>query len=525
MTPRHSILSLSVLATIVAGAQDLNREITVDREILPVEADASRLPVLPQVDLPAIPTVSLSPTRVAVTTAVLPHVRQLDPVKADDPSAPPDARGYAVAGVGGPDFTADLSAGYRLVSTASTRVGAWLQWNSDIYSRNSARWRTHAGTVGVDAIHRFNANSLLEASASWAIDRFNMPRNVGYWQTSNRADIDLAWHSKTGGMNYNIKGAYGYFGYSDSPAELIDGMRQNRVGFGADGWLPTSDNGFAGVSVDLDLLNTVDAKTSGVVSLTPGWRFKNRVWTIVAGPRVDLTFNGDKALHIAPDVRLGFSPSSFFVVKLSAGGGEQLNPLASLAQLARRQSPCVAYGVSHVPVSVDGTITIGPLKGAWLSVFGGWAKANSWLMPEVMPDGGMAWMPQNLSGGKFGGEIGAAYRSIVELTARYTAASSSFYLNRDRARHSLDVKLGLRPLAPLRITATYELRASRSITTAVGMANLSNESMLSVNASYAFTRKLSVWINARNLLNRSSQQIDLTPVEGTGAMVGVSCLF
>lgn len=534
MKPRHIILSLIMLPALAqsAGAQSINREITVDREIIPVERDARRLPLLPEVKLPALPAMELAPTQRVVTTAVPPTVRLLDPARWTDPAAAPAARGYAVIAAGGPALNAGVSAGYRIVSKPATSLGAWMQWNSNVYERNDMWWRSHAGTLGVDFAHRFSAVSLLEASAAWAVDRFNMPWGSGYWQTSNRADMNLAWHSRVGGMKYNVKADYGHFAYAASPQKELRGVRQNRFTLGADGWLPTSDASFAGVKVDLDLLSTVRGSTTGIVTLTPQWRLDLERFSLKAGPRIDLTFNGGKAVHVAPDVEIGWRPAGFFAIAARAGGGERLNPLSALAQIAPRQIPYSACGMSHMPLSCGAEITIGPWRGAWLRLYGDWAKVNNAMMPMAAADGGIMWTPENISGGCLGAEIGARLRSFAEITAGYSAAPGRYgkvgLTRYDRARHVASAHLTLRPLPRLRIGVGYELLACRSMAVAGGngaLAPLSNISDLGIDASYRFTERLNFFVNARNLLNRDAELTDLTVQQGVSGSIGASLLF
>ena len=515
-----------------ASAQSINREITVDREIIPIERDARRLPLLPEVKLPALPAVELTPTQRVVATSVPPTVRLLDPARWTDPLAPPDARGYAVIAAGGPALNAGLSAGYRIVAKPATELNAWLQWNSNVYERKDMWWRTHAGTLGLDFAHRFGPASLLEASAVWAVDRFNMPWQSGYWQTSNRADLNLAWHSRAGGMKYNVMADYCHFAYAASPLRDLRGVRQNRFTVGADGWLPTSDASQAGVKVDLDLLSTVSGSTTGLVTLTPQWRIDLERFAFRAGPRIDLTFNGDKAVHIAPDVEIAWRPAGFFAIAARAGGGERLNPLSSLAQIAPRQVPYAACGMSHLPVTVGGEITIGPWRGAWLRIYGDWARVNNALMPQAAADGGIMWAQENLTGGRFGAEIGARLRSFAEITAVYSAAPGSYgkgwFTRYDRARHIASARLTLRPLPRLRIGVNYELRACRSMAAAGTngvLTPLPNISDLGINASYAFTDRLNFFVNARNLLNRDAELTDLTVQQGINGSVGAQLRF
>ena len=562
-----SIYIMAAMAVMACGvhAQDINREITVDRELLPVEKDARRLPLMPHVTLPDVEAVKLSTTQRAVTTDVPATVRRLDPAGWTDPDALAGSRGYLMAALGAPAFDGMLSAGYRLVDNKTTDLGAWLQWDSNVYSRKGEWYRTHAGALGIDVAHSFGGKSMIEGSFSWTIDRHNMPRigQHGYWLTSNRADVDAAWHSASGSLKYNIDARYGWFGYSsagvDAPAGLSKGVSQHNFAVGADAWLPTSDHAQVGLMVDLDLLGSSahafalpsagyainDGGTTGVLTLTPMWRLHTGVWTLALGPRIDITFNGDKAFHIAPDVEVGWTPSSFFAMTVRAAGGEHLNPISSLSQFALRQVPYAAPGMSHLPVTLDADVTVGPWRGMWLRLYGGWAKANSWAMPVEagnLAGGGMLWENTDIAGGHVGAEVGAKVRSWLEVEACYTAATSgydkAYYAYRYRARHVVDASISVRPVKPLNIKIAYQLRAGRAVYRSYagnGVLNhvpvahervgLRNVSSLGVNVSYAVNSRLTVFARGENLLGRDAEMLDLSPEQGVHGMVGASLRF
>lgn len=564
MKPSYTFLTALAVAC-CANAQDINREITVDRELLPVENDARRLPLIPEVSLPEVTPVRLSVTGRAVTTAVSPSLRRLDPAVWTGPDDMPQRRGYVSLGLGAPAFDGLLSAGYRLADTEATRVAAWMQFDSNVWSRLGSWWRTYGGAVGADAVHRFGSSSLLEASASWSVDRHNMPR-IGerrYWLTSNRADVSARWSSAAGSLDYTIGARYGWFGYAAPsvamPLRDLKGVRQNRFGASADAWLPTSDCAEAGLGIDLDLLGSsasavampggdflrAAGSTVGVLSVTPMWRLRSEAWTVAVGPRVQFTFNGGKAFHIAPVVEAAWTPSSFFAVGISAAGGEHLNTLADLSQEALRQMPWQALSMSHLPLTVGADITVGPWHGAWLRLFGGWAKANSWAMPAV-PGGALAagirWENTDISGGHLGAEIGAKVRSWLEVSASYTAAPSDYdtawYLSRDRARHVVDARLTVRPLSLLTVDVSWQLRAGRALYVSEAVSgplgftsysrdrlNPGNVSLLTAGASYRVSQRLTVFARGENLLNRASFRLDLTPEQSARGLVGATLTF
>ncbi|MBD5316405.1 MAG: hypothetical protein HDS11_01865 [Bacteroides sp.] len=533
MKPLHILTLMTALGAMSAAAQDLSREITVDREIIPVEQDARRLPLIPQVSLPPVKAVTLEPTQRAVSLPVSATVRLLDPVERIDPQAPPHTRGYLTLGLGAPLFVSDLSAGYRIIDRDDRALRAWLQWNSTDYKQSSEYWRDRQGTLGIDGARRFASGALLEGGVAASFGRFNQPL-ADYWQTTARVDADLAWHARTGGLTYNVGARYGWFGYMHSPVTPFDGAKQNRVSVSGDGMFAIADASDLGLSAALDLLTSNaaamgDTDTRGTVTLTPMWRLRAGALSMTLGPRIDMTFGGGKFFHIAPDVKMAWVPSSMFGIDVELGGGEHVNALADLALLARRQSPYLCYGMSHVPLTVNAGITVGPFRGAWARIYGGWAKANNWLMPTLWSEGGMAWTDCNVSGARAGLELGARIGSLAEVTAAYTIAQSgkskAWIDNRDRAGHVVDARLRVTPLAGLDLTATYQLRAHRLVAVGSEMHNLGNLSLLGVRAAYALNQSVSVFVSGDNLLNRSTRMLDLAPSQGINAMIGGALKF
>lgn len=537
MKPIYSFLTAALIA-VGANAQDLNREITVEREISPVEKDAQRLPLLPELNLPAVKSTGLKAASRAVVTEIPGEALQLAPVERDDPEWIEPRRGYVMAGVGGPAFNGELSAGYMILDKERTRLGAWLQWDSEVYERGDAWWRMHQGTVGLDLLQRVGRNGLLDADLNWNFGRFNQPLGPAYWQTMNNVDGRVGWHSHAGGMTYDVVARYSHFAYAkpghECPDPQLTGIRQNRFGAEFAGSIAAGDNSRACLRVDLDLLHSSrnflsDAATRGILTLEPEWRLETRLWHIAVAPRINFSFNAGKFFHIAPKVTAAWTPSAMLAVDATLDGGERFNPLAELALLAPRQVPYMAYWLSHVPLTVDAGITAGPWRGAWIRLHGGWATANNWLMPTLWESNGIAWTETGVSGAHVGAGLGWRLRKLVEVTADYTTAPGSRdHANirwRDRARHVVDARINVRPINALSVQLGYELRACRSLWTDAGPLNLGNVSNLSLSATYALTPSLSVWLNGSNLLNRNCYAIDLTPAQGINATIGAALKF
>lgn len=128
-----AIAVISAAATATTAAQQLNKEITVEREVVPIQREATRLGFTPSVSLPPLAMERLSPSTRAITSRVPAGIVVLDPAAWADSIYISPYRGYASIGFM-PLYNAMLSAGYRIVDNSTTRVGAWLQYDGTVYT-------------------------------------------------------------------------------------------------------------------------------------------------------------------------------------------------------------------------------------------------------------------------------------------------------------------------------------------------------------------------------------------------------
>lgn len=563
------IFAIVLAATAVSASaqQTLTGEVTVNRSVTPVEREASRLNLLPAVSLPAVSKPGLTYSSRAVTTPVAPMAAAVEPPARVD-SAAMARRGYVDLGVF-PLFNVDLSAGYRVLAKPRTSLDAWMQYNGSVFRAaypgddHKSYWRDHSVAVGANAVHDLGRYGMLSGSASYNFARVNGFAPKPYWVNSNRVDLEGTWSRSSDAATLRADLAYGYFGYNPIGIPAPDnrrGARDNRFSISGLGEVPIDEHSYLGAELGIDLLGTSkhfvsdyagdylarDGSTTGVVSVTPHYRYSKNNFEVSVGPRLEFTFNGGKAFHIAPWAKGSWSaPSRLFVVGLELGGGEHFNSLASLYDDVRRSVPFLAYGMSHIPLTVDADVILGPIKGAWVRIFGGWARANSWLMP-ALPAAAMTaveFRPEDIKGFHGGVELGASWRQLVKATVAWHAASSDpgkgYYLWRDRARHVINANVTVTPIANFDFEASYELRACRSLytttvlplpdgvgtVTTVAKTNLHNISQLNAGVRYRYTPELHFFIRGENLINHRSLRLDATPSQRMTALVGATYLF
>lgn len=557
---RH-IITLTLIAASASQlmAQGLHQEVEVEREITPVERQASRINLLPTVTLPAINNESLPLSNLMVTSAVNPSFSPLEPVASPTGLYSDDHRGYLHVGLF-PLWNAELDAGYKFVDNDRTLLRARLVYDGDVYRKNIPStddrryWRDNAVSISAGLHQAVGKESFIDANLGYGYSRYNMWNHATeagtdlyglYNQWVNNFDADVAFRSRHEGLSYSAKAGFDRFSYGLSDA---DGVGQNLFSLDLQGALQAGENSVAALGVKADLLHSAINGTStnnGLLSLNPRYRFTStgKTFTARVGLTVDIAFNDGKAFRIAPDVMAAWNPSSFFGIELKATGGSVVNTLSSLYDVTPYCLPTFYYGSSRIPLDLKSRIVIGPWHGAYIELNGGYARANDWLMPidGFTPAGnGTFFTATDLKAWHAEARIGWDSR-VVSVSASYATSPSSidkaYYINRDRASHILDTRLAIRPVEKFEIEAGYSLRACRAIygiemyetggipVYSTFRRNLGNASDLRLSMRYDFTPSLTAFVKGENLLNRNYLWLGDRPAQGITGLVGINLKF
>lgn len=571
-----ALLGASAAAT--AGAQQLNKEITVEREVVPIQREATRLNFMPAISLPPLAMQRLSPSDRAITARVPAGITVLDPAAWSDSIYVSPYRGYASIGFM-PLYNAMLSAGYRIVDNSTTRVGAWLQYDGTVYtSRHTPAFNNYAAdkkyvrdntaTAGIYASQRIGASSELSGEFDYTYTRYNqiacrdwssstatetLPLGDYLYnnQSVNRLNADLGWKSTINDLGYGVRAGYSRFAFGngweayDHTADL-PAAKENNFRFGADlsadfdgASLAALDVDFSGLKTSPLIDNVYNYRISTdystwLLRFSPSYAYRSGVFDIKLGARIDLTHNSGKAFHIAPDVKLAVNPSSMFAFEVSAGGGEWQNTLGSIFAIGRNINSWSAYSNSHIPLTLDARLRIGPLSGLYGELAGCFARANDWLMPAGYGHfGNMRLFQQDIKGFRFGAAIGYRWSSIIDARVEWQTAKNDadegYFLWRDRARNVIDATVKVNPIEKLSVDLGFTLRTDRrTFTHMVGgpsMIPLGDVRNLSLGATYRLTPSVSVFVEGENLLNHRYSTVDNYESQGITGLAGASFKF
>ncbi len=537
------VMAVAAVTAYAAVEEQLAKEITIEKEIIPEQRAATRLGIMPKVTLPAVQPKKLTYGDRSVTTRVPSTVSVLEPVSPVDSSSLLSQRGYVDLGYF-PAYNAALSAGYRIVDNGMTRLNAWTQYDGSVYDEDNTDGkevtvRSHAVTAGVGLRQKVGNISAIDAGVRYSYSRFNQPVAGDEYSVSvNRLDMDAAWSSVVRGLDYTIGIEYGYFGYgiSEEPAGIVKPAKENRFAVSANAVMPVGISSHMCLDIGVSHLgyNRDDCNTA-LVSVVPSYLYRPGSITARIGAKLEVTTNSLKMFHIAPEMSLEWTPSSVFAAYCRLSGGEHQNTLGSLYGFTRYSNPMGVYENSNIPYALDAGLNIGAWKGLSVELFGGYAVANDWLMPfanrlyEYC-----AFTRVDLKGWHVGAAMSYAYRDLAEMRVSYEVAPNKhdkgYYLWRDRARYVIDASLTVHPMEKLEVTAGYELRAKRKMTSGVEEwllpdISLGNMENLSIGALYRVDRKLSVFARLENILDNRCMLIGDIPAQGITGLVGVGYKF
>ncbi|MDE6497769.1 MAG: hypothetical protein K2L21_03810 [Muribaculaceae bacterium] len=560
-----------LFAAASASAQNLSTEITVDRTVVPAERAAARpASVHPSIASAAIEPVRLDMAEYTGSGTVTRSASVLAPAAWADTFALSPYRGYASLGYF-PVYNLAFSAGYDILRTHDTRLGLWGQFDGTSYKDPNCngfpeKIGYNIGTVGANFDHRFGHKGVLTTSASYGFGGITSPVGDPY-RSLGMADVDVAWYGRAGRIGYHADAFLHTFSFS--PRKLIDGTgarpdgTELRYGLSA-GVIGRIGNGLnhsrLGLEIKADMLarpavpagdyinQIYPASTIGLITATPYYAFGGSTGAAMRlGARVDISTGGEgKTLHIAPDVMLSYNARAFSIYA-RAGGGEVLNTNRSLFEITPFAPTGMRTGRSHVPVTVDAGVNIGPFAGASFEVFAGWAKANDWLMPfgyyysesgaAPYSPSGCEFVAVDLSGVRAGIRAAYDWRDVVSVSASAEFAPGSgkgaWYLWRDRAKTVVKADAAVRPIDRLELKASYELRSGRrsqsSLSTNEGSKwltlDMKSVSNLSFGARYSISDAIDVFARGENLLGKRTEIIPGVPSQGVHGLVGAAFKF
>lgn len=551
---RHIAFAAAIALAASATAQDLNKEITIERQINPTLRSASRLSSTPSLLQPEIKIEPLKFSDILLTAET---GASIDTLPAADPApaiVKTPWRGYAAIGYF-PAYNLGADLGYRVIDKDLTSLGIWAQFNGASYKSSftgdpdeNERFSRNTVTAGADFTTIVRRAGRLDVSVDFTYDNLRDP-----WSSENNPvrygltllNTDIHWSARNATMAYYVTADYHNFAFHKSELTLPSQHDFNIQGGTAYFFSETTQ--LAG-SVGLDFLNTanyitptkegiiagVDSKTLGLINFTPAFRYKNDLMKLNLGFRLQFMSHMEKSVNIAPDIHFYVTPESWLTAFATVTGGKQFNPLAKLWEWSPYINPTMAYGASNIPLDATIGVTVGPFSGFSATLKGGYAMANEWLMPDFDINGSLPLYPVALKPvdlRALHAELSMDYR-LSELFAAHLSyaiapgsQSHAYYLNRDRAKGVLKFSAESSPIDRLTVHAAFSLRHGRSFYDNETRFDIKADNSLDLGAIYRLTDNISVFADFENILNCKAPDAPFVSGQGIHGAFGATLKF
>lgn len=577
---RGTIAAIAVmtLPSLSVKAQNLSTSLKGQRLVTPVEREATRLSgVMPMIFDPVFQTPKLTVAEYTSASKLTNNIIRLEPAAWLDTIAVTPWKGYASIGYF-PAYNLGVSAGYRFINTDRTRLSGWFQFDgfsykgdvtggsdlSDDTEKSRQSFSSNTATVGFDLDHRVDAKSHLRAKAGLSYAANSIP---SYGKDFKSPVLDLGigagWWSSVGILGYHVDAAVDRFAFNADSKDLtdaflaVDGIKETRLQVGAGAVIGSKNSRhWGGLEVNTVFLfdaGSEDASSCNrhLVHLLPYFGFGGEKFQGRLGVNIDFVDGESSKTNLSPEVLLNWTPNRFFALYAKAQGGTDLNTLRDYYNYCQFVNPFVGHTSSNVPLDLTVGFNIGPYKGFSFGLFGGYSHANLWqtditvfgLFGKTFSSINNTLAYTDLNAIRGGAEIKYDWRDIVsarvaaEVTPRFDQLDEGYYKWRDRANFDLTADITVKPIKPLSIGLSYNLRTGRHTfgydmdgTVSPDVSNIHELSLgrkqsLDAKASYKINEQFTVFVNVENILNQQYQLLYNIPSRAAHGLIGVSCQF
>ena len=465
-----------------AYAQDnknLSKEITLEKDVAPLEKKAVKKNELPKVKKP---TVTGKKTQLGYSDLTSPievptSIPTLLPYGYRTAHNFSDKRGYLDVG-GGTQGNFRVDFGYRLINEEREKLGLWLNHNSTWNSKNPSKMITldenrnrqkyNDNVFAVDYSRDLGKGTLM-LGAKAHVDIYNLYGGWNKFEVSQNTEgvlpgemsimtpaydwssekqtffdfnLNAGWKSqfmlRDNPLKYNVGLQYGHAAYDKSFNTLYKhGAHDNWGILTLGGSYELTELTTAALNIrgeylrrgtkaksgsDLDLFDEV-----GMITLSPTYTIRGDMFKLQLGLNAHISFSDGAAFRLSPNVRANLSLVDGFSVFANVLGGKNLGyRVPTHFYNYRYDLPLLMYGSIYTPLEAEGGIKVGPFQGLSAKVSLGYAivkKQPGILYRTDYPSQALmlgmmsTYMVLDSRGYYLNAEVNYKYRSLIEASA------------------------------------------------------------------------------------------------------------
>ena len=395
--------------------KNLNKEITLEKDIAPLEKKAVKKNTLPKVKKPASTgtKTQLGYSDLTTPIEVPTSIPTLLPYGYRTAHNFSDKRGYLDLG-GGTQANFRVDFGYRIIDEEGENLGVWFNHNSTWNGKNGSKvitWdnnrnkqKYNDNTLGVDYKRAMDGGTLSLGLMS-QVDIYNY---YGGWRTAEALEYDpsginhtvwltapydwnnekqtffnlnlnAGWESqlmlRDNPLKYRVGLQYGHASHDKPFNDLYKhGVHDNWGTLTLAGSYDVTDLTTAGLTIKGEYLNRGSkAKTdkeddlfdeAGMITLSPTYTIRGDMFKLQLGVNGHISFSDGAAFRLSPNVRANLALVDGFSVFANALGGKVLGYRQGKHFVNYRyDNPLLLYGSVYTPLDAEGGLKIGPFQG------------------------------------------------------------------------------------------------------------------------------------------------------------------
>ena len=408
--------------------QNLNREMTLEREYDPIVQDATKVTTLPAIREINITRRPITYSDYAVPLLPEKEMNTLPPGNLMTEMIHMKRNGYLHFGGG---MSANLMGdfGYHLLNTDRNVLGVYFSHRStngnvnfDEYLMEKRKAKFNDNLGGLDFKHRFD-RATFALGGKFGYSTFNyygMPTNLSRNNSfssymipevedpiTNQVNRLINVYSNVTShfpysMGYHIGAEYTNFNQKFSLSKDLDGMTENHIAIDLGLSSPVNDGKTFGVDVKANILSytaptpadtsiyptfsqeyfiNLDSaafNTHVNTTLNPYFRFESSTWKLLIGINLMLVSQNEETnFYASPNIALDVPFAIWSIFYARFGGGIESNSMAELSRTNRYVNPAFTADASKTWADLQLGVRSSATAGLWFDIFAGYKYTES----------------------------------------------------------------------------------------------------------------------------------------------------
>ena len=551
-------------------AQNIDREVTIEKEYTPEIDAAVKKTGIPETENPLVEKPVSEYSSWAVPLSGTPTSQPLLVSELGSQSNYDSQRGYANYGMGN-NLNINADAGIRIINTKRNQLGLWYNHTS---TGGRLKYRDNIPVYGGEEVYQYLNSNVVNLTYKHAFNRVEWSTSAAYkhnkfnyygakllpqlqtlsgtdYQKVNQYAVGTSFRS-TKNNDVTIDASIGFVGYYNNIGYIIgeSGGRENHLTtkLSLAARLGSNCNRL-GFDVKMDNLfynSAAEANNYTVFSFTPFYKFTNDKIRLKVGAKVDISANDGTILRFSPDFNFNADLGKYFQFYTVVDGGKELNTWSKMSARNVYINPTQQLSNSYSAANATMGVQFNYYPAITVKVYGGFKTTTAALFDirhnELTNDENIIisnevvdYMPVDAYRWLAGTNISFKLKSILEGEIKWVlnnwhSRSGGEEILSALPKNEWNIKLGLNPIKNLSFTANFYMGLDRGYRYQNEMGIYVYEKMgdiydLNLGAAYSLNNLISFNLQWNNILSRHYDIYYGMPAQRMHFLLGAAVKF